>query len=55
MPWSTHAWLAVAVFADLNGREPKLTDDEAFRLVMDIAEGLDDVEQVAARLRLGPA
>lgn len=48
------AWLAVAVFADLNGREPKLTDDEAFRLVMDIAEGLDDVEQVAAGLRLGP-
>ncbi len=44
------AWLATAVFLDLNGSPPDLTDDAAFELVMDVAQGLLDVEQIAVRL-----
>jgi death-on-curing protein len=33
------AWLAATVFLDLNGRRPGSTDDEAFTLVVDVAEG----------------
>ncbi len=49
------AWLASSVFLDLNGRRPELTDDEAFTLVMDVAEGTVAVEEIADRLRVTPA
>jgi len=48
------AWLATIVFLDLNSYEPDLSDDEAFELVMEIAEGAVDVEQIAHRLRIAP-
>ena len=44
-------WLATVVFLDLNDRSPKLDDDEAFALVWQVADGLDDVEEIARRLR----
>jgi death on curing protein len=43
-------WLATAVFLDLNGSPPRLTDDDAFELVMAVAEGNLDVDDIAARL-----
>ncbi len=43
-------WLATTVFLDLNGQPSDLSDDEAFALVMAIAEGSLDVEEIAARL-----
>ncbi len=49
------AWLATSVFLDLNGRRPGLTDDEAFTLVMDVAEGAVGVEEIADRLRVTAA
>jgi len=49
------AWLAASVFLDLNGRRPELTDDEAFTLVMDVAEGIVGVEEIADRLRVTAA
>ena len=49
------AWLAATVFLDLNGRRPELNDDEAFILVMDVAEGTVGVEQIAERLRVTAA
>lgn len=48
-------WLAASVFFDLNGRRPELTDDEAFTLVMDVAEGIVGVEEIADRLRVTAA
>ncbi len=48
------AWVAALTFAQLNGMRPDLTHDEAFDLVMAVASGeLDDVADIAARLRLG--
>ena len=44
-------WLATAVFLDLNGRAPTLTDDDAFDLVMAVAAGTLEVDDIAARLR----
>lgn len=44
------AWLATAVFLDLNGRAPELSHDAVFDLVMGTAEGTLDVEQIAERL-----
>ena len=44
------AWLATVVFLDLNASGTDLFDDDAFALVMDVSEGLLDVEQVATRL-----
>ena len=44
------AWLATVVFLDLNGRAVELDDDEAFRLVMDVAEGSAEVEEIAQRM-----
>ncbi len=49
------AWLAASVFLDLNGRRPELTDDEAFTLVMDVAEGAVGVEEIADRSRVTAA
>ena len=47
------AWLSTVVFCDLNGFAPRLTDDEAFQLVWDIASSELDVALIAERLRLG--
>lgn len=47
-------WLATTVFLELNGRHVSLADDAAFRLVMDVAEGLADVDAIAERLGAGP-
>lgn len=44
-------WLAAAVFLDLHRAPPELTDDEAFGLVMSVAEGTLDVDEIAYRLR----
>ncbi|MGO9560302.1 MAG: type II toxin-antitoxin system death-on-curing family toxin [Acidimicrobiales bacterium] len=46
------AWLATVVFLDLNGYAPDVTDDEAFGLVIDVAESKAEVEEIATRLRL---
>ncbi|MFC5380479.1 type II toxin-antitoxin system death-on-curing family toxin [Aquipuribacter nitratireducens] len=49
-------WLACVVLLDLNGRRPDLGDDEAFELLMCVADGrLDDVTDIAGRLRTVPA
>lgn len=45
-------WLATVVFADLDGQVPGLRDEDAFRLVMDVAQGLDDLDEIAAHLQL---
>ena len=47
-------WLATVVFLDLNGAQPDLGDDAAFQLVMDVAAGAADVEEIAERLRVAP-
>lgn len=46
------AWLATVVFVDINAHEPRLSDDEAFALVMSVAEGQLDVTAIATALRL---
>jgi death on curing protein len=43
-------WLATVVFLDLNGHHVALTDDDAFSLVMAVAEGRVDVEEIAEHL-----
>ncbi|MBW3606321.1 MAG: Fic family protein [Actinobacteria bacterium] len=43
-------WLATVVFLDINHHPAELDDDDAFDLVMAIAEGHLDVEQIAGRL-----
>lgn len=43
-------WLATVIFLDLNGHASDIEDDEAFDLVMSVAEGELDVDQIAARL-----
>ena len=48
------AWLATVVFLDLNGLRPELTDDEAFRLVVAVAEGTVDVEAIVILLDCVP-
>jgi death on curing protein len=45
-------WLATMVFLDFNGRAVDLADDAAFDLVIDVATGAADVEEIAERLRL---
>ncbi|MGR6965303.1 type II toxin-antitoxin system death-on-curing family toxin [Geodermatophilus sp. URMC 61] len=47
-------WLATVVFLDLNGAQPDLSDDAAFQLVMDMAAGAAEVEEIAERLRVAP-
>jgi death-on-curing protein len=44
------AWLALTVFLDLNGLAIEMTDDAAFELVMDAAEGKADLQEIADRL-----
>lgn len=46
------AWLSTVVFLDLNERTTGVTDDQAFQLVMDVAQGTADVEAVAERLQI---
>lgn len=46
------AWFAVVTFLKLNGRDVALDDNEAFDLVMRVAEGAADVEEIAATLTL---
>lgn len=43
-------WLAAVVFLDINGLEVDLTDDDAFELVMAVAEGRMEVGEIADRL-----
>ena len=47
-------WLATVVFLDLNGYRPDLHDDAAFSLVMDVAAGAVDVDDIAVRLQVAP-
>ena len=44
-------WLATVIFLDLNGHPVHLDDDDAFDLVMGVAEGCLGVEEIAERLR----
>ena len=46
------AWLATVVFLDLNGQAPDISHDDAFDLVMEVSEGLLDVEAIARRLNV---
>jgi death-on-curing protein len=47
---------ATIAFLGLNGRRLTLTNDEAYALVMAVAEGdLDDVPAIAERVRAGTA
>jgi len=43
-------WLGTVVFLDINDHPVELEDDEAFELVMDIADGNLEVEEIAQRL-----
>lgn len=43
-------WLATTVFLDINGETVELVDDEAFELVLAVAERDLDVERIAVRL-----
>ena len=47
-------WLATLVFLDLNDAMPRVTEDEAFTLVMDVAAGRLDLSEIASRLRVSP-
>ncbi|HEY3014500.1 MAG TPA: type II toxin-antitoxin system death-on-curing family toxin [Nocardioides sp.] len=44
------AWLATTVFLDINGFNVTLSQDEGFDLVIGVAEGSLDVEEIAAVL-----
>jgi death on curing protein len=46
------AWLATVVFLDINGHTTTLDDESAFRLVMEVSEGLLDVDAITTRLAL---
>jgi death-on-curing protein len=46
------AWLCTVVFCDLNDAAPWLTDEEAFRLVWDVASSQMELSTIAGRLRL---
>jgi death on curing protein len=48
------AWLATVVFLDLNRLEPKVSDDEAFDVVWQVASGESDLSVISARLRIEP-
>ncbi|MFN8125445.1 MAG: Fic family protein [Candidatus Nanopelagicales bacterium] len=49
------AWLATAVFLDINGQATGVSDADAFSLVMDVAAGDVDLADIARRLRVTPA
>jgi death-on-curing protein len=46
------AWLATVVFLDLNGVAPKISDDEAFDVVWEVASGESDLTVISTRLRI---
>ncbi len=46
------SWLAVVVFLDLNGHQVSLGDEEAFRLVMDVASAEIELEEIVRRLHV---
>ena len=46
-------WLATTVFLDVNGEPVGLHDDNAFQLVLDVAEGRIGAEEIADRLMTG--
>jgi death-on-curing protein len=48
------AWLATVVFLDLNGRAIDFDDERAFCLVMDVAAGLLEADEIEERLRDAP-
>jgi death on curing protein len=48
------AWLATVVFLDLNGHEPKGSDDEAFDVVWEVASGESDLTVISGSLRIEP-
>jgi death-on-curing protein len=43
-------WLAAVVFLDMNGSPVDVEDDEAFDLVMAVAEGRLDVDEITTHL-----
>ena len=43
-------WLATAVFLDVNGQPVSAADDDVFDLVMGVADGRIDVEEITAVL-----
>lgn len=43
-------WLATTVFLDINGETVEIGDDEAFEMVVAVAEGRLDVEGIGSRL-----
>ena len=45
-------WLATTVFLDTNGAPVELRDDDAFQLVLAVAEGTLDVEDIGQRLTM---
>ncbi len=45
------AWMAMVVFCDVNGSWIEMPDDEAYELVIGVAEGRLDVPEIATRLR----
>ena len=49
------AWLATVVFLELNGLAPKLSDDEAFDVVSEVASGESDLAVISVRLSIGPS
>ena len=48
------AWLATVVFLDLNRHATDLGDQAVVDLVMEAAQGNVEVDEIAARLRIGP-
>ena len=48
------AGLATVVFLDLNGRKTSCDDEEAFALVMGVAEGALEPAEITAWLSIGP-
>lgn len=47
------ALLATVVFLDLNGVAPGIGDEEMFTLVMDVATGAAEVDEISRRLDVG--
>ncbi|HKZ21345.1 MAG TPA: type II toxin-antitoxin system death-on-curing family toxin [Acidimicrobiia bacterium] len=44
-------WLATTVFLDVNDEPVDLDDDDAFQLVLDVAEGSITIEEIADRFK----
>lgn len=49
------AWLALLWFLESNGVAITYTDDEAVDLMLGVAAGLNDLDAIAARLKLRPS